>query len=283
MKFCRFDDNRLGVVRGDLVHDVTPALAALPPLAWPVPPGDHLVAHLAALRPQMEALADTAPGIPAAGVRLLPPVANPGKIIAAPVNYQRHLDESRADTGINFGGEIKTIADYGLFLKAPSSLIGASDAVIVDRSDRRTDHEIELAVIIGRTARRVTEAEALDCVAGYAIGLDMTIRGTEDRSYRKSRDTFSVLGPWCVTADELGEPAGIGFALEVDGEPRQASNTDLLIWGVRKLIAYASEAYTLHPGDIIMTGTPEGVAPVIPGNTMHCRMDRIGAMSVRVA
>jgi 2-keto-4-pentenoate hydratase/2-oxohepta-3-ene-1,7-dioic acid hydratase in catechol pathway len=283
MKFCRYDDNRLGVVRGDMVHDVTPVLADLPPLAWPVPPGDHFFNHFAALRPKMEALADTVPGIPVASVRLLSPVANPGKIVAAPVNYQLHLDESRADTGINFGNQIRTIADYGVFLKATSSLIAPSEPVIVDRTDRRTDHEIELALVIGRTARRVTEAEALDCVAGYMIGLDMTIRGTEDRSYRKSLDTFTVLGPWCVTADEVGEPSGIGFDLHLDGALRQTSNSDLLIWGVRKLIAYASDAYTLYPGDVIMTGTPEGVAPVAPGTVMHCRMDRIGTMDVRCA
>jgi 2-keto-4-pentenoate hydratase/2-oxohepta-3-ene-1,7-dioic acid hydratase in catechol pathway len=283
MKFCRFDDNRLGVVRDDRVHDVTPVLADLPPLHWPVPPGDHFFNHFAALRPRMEALADRVAGRPVAGVRLLSPVANPGKIIAAPVNYQLHLDESRADAGINFGNQIKTIADYGLFLKASSSLIAPSDPVIVDRTDRRTDHEIELALVIGRTARRVSEADALAYVAGYMIGLDMTIRGTEDRSYRKSLDTFTVLGPWCVTADEVGEPSGIGFALDVDGEPRQRSNTDLLIWDVQRLIAYASDAFTLYPGDVIMTGTPEGVAPVVPGNRMHCRMDRIGAMTVRCA
>lgn len=242
MKFCRFDDNRLGVVRGDLVHDVTPVLAALPALAWHLPPSDHFFHHFAALRPQMEALAATVPGRPAASVRVLAPVANPGKIVAAPVNYQLHLDESRADAGINFGSQIKTIADYGVFLKATSSLIAPSDPVILDRTDRRTDHEIELALVIGRTARRVSEAEALDHVAGYMIGLDMTIRGTKDRSYRKSLDTFTVLGPWCVTADEFGAPSDVGFDLHLDGELRQKSNSDLLIWGVRKLIAYASGA-----------------------------------------
>lgn len=283
MRFCRFDDNRLGVVRGDMVHDVTAVLDDLPALRWPLPPGDHFFNHFAALRPKMEALAAQVPGRPVSGVRLLSPVANPGKIIAAPVNYQLHLDESRADKGINFGNQIKTIADYGVFLKAGSSLIAPSDAVVVDRDDRRTDHEIELALVIGRTCRRVTEDEALDYVAGYMIGLDMTIRGTEDRSYRKSLDTFTVLGPWCVTADEVGEPSDIGFDIHVDSELRQKSNSDLLIWGVRKLIAYASDAYTLHPGDVILTGTPEGVAPVAPGQTMHCRMDRIGSMSVRVA
>lgn len=283
MRFCRFDDDRLGVVRGSLVHDVTPVLDRLPPLSWPVPRGDHFFNHLDALRPAMEEMAGAVPGVPVASVRLLSPVANPGKIVAAPVNYQLHLDESRADTQINFGTQVKTIADYGVFLKATSSMIGAGETVVADWPDRRIDHEIELALVIGRKGFRIAEADALSHVAGYMIGLDMTIRGTEDRSFRKSLDTFTVFGPHVVTADEIGDPGDLDFEIRVNGETRQKSNTRLLIWNVQKLIAYASKAYTLHPGDVIMTGTPEGVAPVVPGDTMHAWIDRIGEMSVAVA
>ncbi len=283
MRFCRFDDNRLGVIKGDMVHDVTEALAALPPLAWPVPHGDQFFNHFDMLRPQMEALADRVPGRPVGEVRLLSPVGNPGKIVAAPVNYALHLDESRADRQINFGSEIKTIHEYGVFLKSPSSVIGAGDAVVVDWEDRRTDHEIELALVIGKQGFRIAEEDALDHVAGYMIGLDMTIRGTEDRSFRKSLDTFTVLGPHIVTADEVGNPGALDFEITVNGESRQKSNTALLILNVQQLIAYASKAYTLYPGDVIMTGTPEGVAPVKPGDVMHAWIDRVGEMSVRVA
>lgn len=282
MRFCRFDDDRLGVVTDGLVHDVTAALDDLPPLRWPVPRGDHFFNHLDRLRPRMEALARSTPGRPVSEVTLRSPVANPGKIVAAPVNYQLHLDESRADTGINFGTQVKTIADYGVFLKATSSLIGAGEAVVADWPDRRIDHEIELAAVIGRTGFRIAEADALDHVAGYMIGLDMTIRGTEDRSFRKSLDTFTVLGPHVVTADEIGDPGNLDFEIKVNGETRQKSNTRLLIWNVQKLIAYASKAYTLYPGDVIMTGTPEGVAPVASGDTMHAWIERIGAMDVAV-
>jgi 2-keto-4-pentenoate hydratase/2-oxohepta-3-ene-1,7-dioic acid hydratase in catechol pathway len=227
-------------------------------------------------------MSETVPGVPVASVKLLSPVANPGKIVAAPVNYQLHLDESRVDEQINFGGQVKTIDDYGVFLKASSSLIGAGEEVVADWPDRRIDHEIELALVIGKKAFRVKEEDALSHVAGYMIGLDMTIRGTEDRSFRKSLDTFTVLGPHVVTADEIGDPGNLGFEITVNGEPRQKSNTSLLIWNVQKLIAYATRAYTLYPGDVIMTGTPEGVAPVAPGDTMHARIDRIGEMSVKV-
>lgn len=282
MRFCRFNDNRLGVVRDELVHDVTAVLDGLPALRWPTPPGDHFFNHFDALRPQMQARADQVPGASIESVKLLSPVANPGKIVAAPVNYALHLDESRADTAINFGTQVKTIADYGVFLKATSSVIGASQTVMADWPDRRIDHEVELALVIGRKGFRIPESQALSHVAGYMIGLDMTIRGTEDRSFRKSLDTFTVLGPWLVTADELGDPSRLDLEITVNGQPRQKSNTALLIWNVQKLIAYASQAYTLHPGDVIMTGTPEGVAPVVPGDTMHARIERIGQMQVAV-
>jgi 2,4-didehydro-3-deoxy-L-rhamnonate hydrolase len=282
MRFCRFDDNRLGVVMGEEVRDVTSVLDELPPLSWPVPQGDHFFNHFDALRPKMEAAAASAPGKPLSEVSLLTPVANPGKIVAAPVNYQLHLDESRVDTQINFGSHVKTIDDYGVFLKAPSSLIGAGQEVVADWPDRRIDHEVELALVIGKKGFRISEEDALDHVAGYMIGLDMTIRGTEDRSFRKSLDTFTVLGPHVVTADEIGDPGNLALEISVGEELRQRSNTSLLIWGVRKLIAYASKAYTLYPGDVIMTGTPEGVAPVSPGDTMHASIEKIGRMQVKV-
>ena len=114
------------------------------------------------------------------------------------------------------------------------------------------------------------------------IGLDMTIRGTEDRSYRKSLDTFTVLGPHVVTADEIANPSKLDFWLTINGEPRQKSNTSMLIFGIAKLIAYASKAYTLYPGDVILTGTPEGVAPVVPGDRIDAWIEEIGPMQVMV-
>lgn len=282
MRICRFDGSRVGVVEGDVVRDVTHVLEALPAVRWPFPPGDQFLAALSALRPRIEEAARTAPALPLAGVRLESPVANPGKIVAAPVNYMKHVEESRADPGINYGSDVKTIDHYGLFLKATSSLRGPEAGVPIARPDRRIDHEIELALVIGTGGYRIPEDRALDHVAGYCIGLDMTVRGPEDRSYRKSLDGFTVLGPWLVTPDEVPDPDALGFRLRVGDETRQESNTRYLIFGVRRLIAYASEAYTLYPGDVILTGTPEGVGPVRPGDSMHCRIDRIGEMTVRV-
>ena len=148
--------------------------------------------------------------------------------------------------------------------------------------ERRIDHEVELAVVIGREAFRVRREEALGHVAGYAAGLDMSVRGTEDRSWRKSFDSATVLGPWLVTADELGDPGDLDLTLEVNGEVRQASSTRHLIFDVARLIEYASATYRLYPGDVILTGTPEGVGPVGQGDVMRAEVERIGAMAVRV-
>ncbi|HSG64940.1 MAG TPA: fumarylacetoacetate hydrolase family protein, partial [Gammaproteobacteria bacterium] len=210
------------------------------------------------------------------------PVANPTKIIGAPVNYAKHLDESRTDRGIHFDRDIKSIDYYGLFLKANSSLVGPSEGVALRFTDRRNDHEVELVAVIGRTADRVRREEALSYVAGYTVGLDMTVRGTEARSFRKSIDTYTVIGPWLVTADEVGDPGNLDLELSVNGERRQKSNTRFLIYDVPRLIEYASSFYTLYPGDLIMTGTPEGVGPVRAGDVVVASVEKIGSMTVEI-
>ncbi len=282
MRFCRFDKDRLGLVVGDEVADVSDALDLLPQVQWPLPYGDLLIANLGKIRSRMETLAATAPRRRLDQVKLESPVANPSKIIAAPVNYIKHVEEARADAGINFGADIKTIDHYGLFLKSNTSLIGPGEAVRLPNLDRRMDHEIELALIIGKDGYRIPEAQALDYVAGYALSLDMVIRGPEDRSWRKSFDTFSVVGPWLTTPDEIKDPNNLDFRIKVNGETKQASNTRYLIFGLARLISYASQAYRLYPGDIIMTGTPEGVGPVVAGDVMDCWIDQVGEMTVSV-
>jgi 2-keto-4-pentenoate hydratase/2-oxohepta-3-ene-1,7-dioic acid hydratase in catechol pathway len=282
MKLCRFDGARLGVVRGSMVHDVTSVLDALPAVRWPLPSGDMLVEALPRLRDRLESAAGQAQAKDIASVRLESPVANPTKIIGAPINYNDHIDESRKDQTIAYGRKLNHISEFGLFLKANSSLVGAGDGVTLRFPDRRNDHEMELAVVIGRKVSRISEDRALDCIAGYAIGLDMTVRGPEVPSLRKSIDSYAVLGPWLVTADEVADPNNLDFWLSVNGEMRQKSNTRYLVYNVQKLIAWATEYYTLYPGDIIMTGTPQGVAPVKPGDTMECEITGIGRMKVAV-
>ncbi len=283
MKLCRFDDDRLGLVQGAEVIDVTAALEVLAPQRWPAPPGDALIAGLDAVLARALAIAPHSPRRPLGAVRLKAPVANPSKIVNAPINYQAHIEEAKSDPGIAHGREIKTIADWGLFLKSTSSLIGAVEPLRLRFADRRNDHEVELAVVIGRVANRVTRAEALSYVCGYAIGLDMTLRGPELPSFRKSIDTYSVLGPWLVTRDEIPDPGALELWLTVNGEPRQRSNTRRMVYDVPRLIEYASSFYTLHPGDLIFSGTPEGVGPVQPGDEIRAGIEGIGELAVRVA
>src|SRR5690606_17162790 len=154
--------------------------------------------------------------------------------------------------------------------------------VAIRHHDRRNDHEIELAVIIGKPGTGIKKDNAWDHIAAYTIGLDMTVRGPEERSLRKSVDSYSVLGPWMVTADEMGDATNLDFQLTVNGEPRQKANTRDLVLGIPELIEYASAFYTLHPGDVIYTGTPEGVGPVRPGDVIAAEFDTIGRMEVAV-
>jgi 2-keto-4-pentenoate hydratase/2-oxohepta-3-ene-1,7-dioic acid hydratase in catechol pathway len=282
MNLCRFNDNRLGLVDGDRVRDVTAALDILPPSRYPLPDHDLMIANLPAVRAEAERLAKTAKTVALADCALLPPVANPGKIVAAPVNYKKHLEEAQTDPELHHQNKIAEIQRVGLFLKATSSLIGAGQDIVIRHPDRRTDHEIELVAIIGTKADRVTREQALSHVAGYCIGLDITVRGPEERSLRKSIDTYSVMGPCMVTADSVTDPNNLSFELTVNGETRQKANTSDLIIGIADLIVFASAYYTLMPGDLLMTGTPEGVGPIKPGDVIDARIDQLGAMQVKV-
>jgi 2-keto-4-pentenoate hydratase/2-oxohepta-3-ene-1,7-dioic acid hydratase in catechol pathway len=230
----------------------------------------------------MESLADRATPVPLSSVKLLAPVASPRKIVAAPVNYRKHLDEALADPAIHFDTNIAPIQKVGLFLKATSSLVGPSQDVVLRDPTRRNDHEIELVAVIGRQADRVSREEALAHVAGYAIGLDMTVRGTQERSMRKSIDTYTVLGPALITADELDDPGELDLNLWVNGELRQSANTRDLVLDIADLIAWASSYYTLMPGDLLFTGTPEGVAEVKSGDRITAEISSIGTLEVSV-
>jgi 2-keto-4-pentenoate hydratase/2-oxohepta-3-ene-1,7-dioic acid hydratase in catechol pathway len=284
MKICRFDNDRLGVVEGDRVLDVTGALDALPKVSWPLPEGDLLIANLDKVVARIDAIKHAATPKPLAGVKLKSPVANPSKIIGAPVNYQLHIDEAAKNPSAfaNPSSNMLNIRTAGPFLKANSSLVGPSEGVALRFPDRRNDHEVELAVIIGKPGSAIPAAKALEHVAGYAIGLDMTVRGTEDRSVRKSIDSYSVLGPWLVTADEISDPNNLDLWITVNNEPRQRSNTKMLILNVQQCIEFFSSYYTLLPGDIIMSGTPEGVGPVKNGDLMIAEVEKVGRMEVRV-
>ncbi len=169
-----------------------------------------------------------------------------------------------------------------VFVRFADSIVGHGQPLERPRVSERFDYEGELAVVIGRTASRVKRDEALSYVAGYSIGLDISIRGSEDRSFRKSPDSYSVLGPWLVTADEIPDPGVLDLQITVNDEQRQHSNTKYMILGVPELIELASAFYTLQPGDLIFTGTPAGVGTTKKGDRLHGHVDGVGDLELIV-
>ncbi len=288
MRICRFNKDRLGIVRGDQVFDVSAALKALEGDVWPVPQGDPLIRNLTRLRNAIEAVRDPQ-ALPLASVSLHSFLTQPTKIMGAPANYSAHAKLDTLDAGVDQGvhrasleGVEKPVEKFGLFLKANSSLVGPAEGLDLHRPERRTDHEVELVVIIGKTGKDITRENALDHVAGYALGLDVTVRGAEDRSFRKSPDGYAVLGPWLTTADEIPDPDNVEIWLDVSGEKRQRSSTAAMTVDTRDLIVLASKAYTLYPGDAIYTGTPEGVGPLVGGDVAHAGSSALGEMLVAI-
>jgi 2-keto-4-pentenoate hydratase/2-oxohepta-3-ene-1,7-dioic acid hydratase in catechol pathway len=274
MKLINFNHNHFGLVMDDKVYDLTQSqqvLTFMDALNW-----------LKGLDPQhIQNIKSSAPSFELKDVQINSPVPSPGKVVAAPINYKAHIEEMK-NNGQAFGHILTDIRQAGLFLKASSSVVGLSQGIAQRFLERRTDHEIELCVIIGKLCDHVQKAEALSYVAGYCLGLDITIRGTEDRSFRKSLDSYTVLGPW-MTLNHAGlDPQNIDLELKVNEELRQHTSTQDMVMSVVELIEYASSFYTLYPGDVLMTGTPQGVGPIRPGDTLHAKGSGLGQMSVKV-
>ncbi|WP_218196323.1 MULTISPECIES: fumarylacetoacetate hydrolase family protein [unclassified Pseudomonas] len=241
MHICRFNHDRLGLVEGARVFDITPALESLATPTWPYSPGDPLIARLDELRAAAAELRACAPSYSLDEVSLHSLITAPSKIMAAPANYRLHVEQDVQDPNLHHGfhnvqlnGLDKPVEKLGLFLKANSSLVGPADGIPLCWRDRRNDHEVELAVVIGRAGKNIPAAEAFEYIAGYTIGLDMSVRGTEDRSFRKSADGYTVIGPWLTTADEVADPEHLDIWLEVNGECRQHSSTAALTVGIAR-------------------------------------------------
>jgi len=213
--------------------------------------------------------------------RLGPPVAGVGKMVCIGLNYYDHAAE--------VGMEIPT--EPVVFMKATSAITGPNDPVILPRGSEKTDWEAELGIVIGTAAKYVTEADALSHVAGY-----LAVNEVSERAYQlerggqwtkgKSCDTFAPIGPWLVTPDEVGDVQNLALTLRLNGEVMQSSNTSGMIFSVAKVISYLSQMMTLHPGDIISTGTPAGVGVGMKpqrflraGDTVDLSIDKLGSQS----
>ncbi|HVZ42335.1 MAG TPA: fumarylacetoacetate hydrolase family protein [Ramlibacter sp.] len=284
MKIASFNDFRVGVVDGTDLYDMT---GALPEFLAELPRQrvNWLVANWARVQARFAQYRETGAPLPLANVTLLAANPAPQHVFAAPANYRKHIGEL-GDRAVTKAG--RTAREQGFFLKAPGSLVGAGGALLLPKgSDRRFDHESELAVIVAKEARNVPRERAMEYVFGYSCLIDATMRiekgvAEEERSMRKSFESFTPLGPWIVTADEVPSPGTLANRLWVNGELKQSANTSEMIVGIGELVELVSSVLTLQPGDVIATGTPEGVGPFAPGDEVRIEIEGVGAMTLPV-
>ena len=291
MKICHYNENEAGAVVGERVHPIGAALLA----AGHLRPGytmleviDALANRPAAMQCARDALRSGS-SIPVAAARLLAPILNPPSLWAAAANYKAHQAEMRAASGGPSRAELTKddlMAEF--FLKPTSSIIGPAGTIVIPRISKHVDFECELCAVIGTRARHVAEERALDYVFGYTLCWDISQRDPwgrdrqNTRNIRKGFDTFTALGPWIVTRDEIAEPQDLAIEVEHNGAKAMTAHTSDMLCGLREHIRFLSGVLTLRPGDLITTGTPAGVRKLAPGDRLKGRIERIGEMTLNV-
>ncbi len=290
MKICHYNEHEAGLVAGDRVHPLGPALVAegLARKGYTMQEViDALANQPAAMKCARKVLSGAAVAL--AEVRLLAPIENPGAIWAAAANYRAHQAEMLKASGGPARDELtkdELMAEF--FLKPASSIIGPGGTIVLPKIAQHVDFEAELCAVIGPKTRNVTEPRALDHVFGYTICWDISVREPwgrdrqNTRNIRKGFDTFTALGPWIVTRDELPEPQEVRIDVELNGRHVMTAHTSDMICGVREHIRFLSGVLTLRPGDLITTGTPAGVAKLASGDRLKGRIEHIGEMSLDV-
>jgi 2-keto-4-pentenoate hydratase/2-oxohepta-3-ene-1,7-dioic acid hydratase in catechol pathway len=282
MKLARYDAGsgpRLAVVEQDGVIDLAKAGIAVADMKDIIAGGDAMLARIRA------AVAGRAPDHALADVRLLAPY-RPGKYLAIGMNFRKHVAEAQ-----RLGVEEPKMQFW--FNKQTTCINGPFDPIEPGVTEK-LDYEVELGVVIGKAAKGVKAADALSHVFGYLVANDVSARDWQFHSptftMGKSFDTHGPIGPWIVTADEITDPQALDLTCHVNGEQRQSSNTSQMIHPIERQIEYLSTAFTLEPGDLIATGTPEGVGvgmePQVflqPGDVVRCEIAGIGAIENRVA
>ena len=282
MKLARFEADggpTLGLVLGEEVVDLVDGGIGYPTML-------ALIADAGGRRARVDAASASGRRHALSDVQLLAPIERPGKYLAIGMNYAKHLEE--AD---RLG--VKRSAHQTWFNKQTTCISGPFDAIEPGVTEK-LDYEVELVAIIGRAAKNVSEVDARDHVFGFTVGNDVSARDwqfhTPTFTMGKSFDTHGPIGPWIVTADEVHDPHALRLRAWVNGELRQDNNTRQMIHNLWKQIAYLSTAFTLEPGDLIATGTPEGVGVGMepqrflqPGDVVRCEVDGIGAIENRVA
>jgi 2-keto-4-pentenoate hydratase/2-oxohepta-3-ene-1,7-dioic acid hydratase in catechol pathway len=291
MKICHYNNNEAGVVVDDKVYPIGDVLIRAGHIRnrySMLEVIDVLANNPAAMRIAQDA-AQGGAGIPLTSVKLLAPITNPGSLWAAAANYRAHQQEMITRMG-SAGRENKSkdelMAEF--FLKPTSSIIGPNDAIILPKISKLVDFECELCAVIGKRARKVSEEQALDYVFGYMMCWDISQRdpwgkGMQNtRNIRKGFDTFSALGPWIVTRDEIDEPQNLTIRVLQNGKEVMTAHTSDMICGLREHIRFLTSCLTLRPGDLITTGTPAGVSKLEDGDHLKGTIEKIGEMELNV-
>ena len=274
MRIAVFDDHRIGIVASDdTVADVTGLLERYEPLG----PEDlipDLIEHFDKLRPELERMAAQGGGTPLQQVRLRAPLTRPSKIVCLMGNYREGTD--------------RPLQVLDLFFKSPELISGPGDTVVLPPHQADIfHHEAELAVVIGREAKDLSEADAMDAVFGYVAYNDVSARGLGRKGINsflgKSFDTFAAFGPWIVTKDEIPDPQSLSVTVDVNGERRQDYSTSDMERPVRELMTYISSMTTLHPGDVICCGTNhQGLGSMQDGDEVVTTVSGVGSFAVHV-
>lgn len=271
MKLCTFTAD--GVTRTGIVVDDTVVETGVPGSMI------DLIRDWDRLKPELETRAASGGGVPLASVRLEAPVQRPGKIFAIGLNYADHIAESG----------LGTPERQVWFTKAQTSVNAPYDPILIARGTMTPDYEAELVAVIGQGGKHIAAADASAAIFGYCVGNDVTERmwqhAVPQWSLGKSFDTHAPMGPWIVTADELGDPHDLGIRCYVNGEERQSSNTGHLVYNVWQQVEHLSVGMTLEPGDCLFTGTPGGIGAAMdprqflkPGDVVRTEIDRLGAI-----
>jgi 2-keto-4-pentenoate hydratase/2-oxohepta-3-ene-1,7-dioic acid hydratase in catechol pathway len=274
MKLLFFDDFTLGVVKGENVVDITIAVASIPH-THPQDLIAGVISGFSRLRSDIEGVVADSVGVPLSTVRIRPPLPRPGTIDCMAVNY---MEDGTRDAP----------APIQAFQKSPSSIIGNGDTMVLpDDPSTVYEGEAELAVVIGKRATNVSEADALDHIFGYTNFIDGSARGLGGFSVfhaMKSRDTFAPIGPYIVTADEVANPQNLQVTLANNGDVMQNFNTDDMAHNIAKCIAYLSAIHTLEPGDIVATGTNHrGLHPFQDGDAITLECEGLGVLNIAIS
>lgn len=281
MKLATFSVNggaaRIGLVIGDAIHDVARHLPEAPSSMI------DLLAALPSLRPALAGLAEGTADHALSAVQLLAPVPRPGKILALGLNYRDHAAEANM--------ELPKVQTW--FAKMPTAANAPFASVDLPRVSAKLDYEAELAIVIGTKVRHATREQARDAIAGYCCANDVSVRDWQLRVSQfvvgKSFDTHCPFGPWITTADEIADPQALAISATVNGELRQNSSTAEMVFDVYAMIEHLSQAMTLEPGDLLLTGTPAGVGAVSKpprylkaGDVVRIAIEGLGAIENRI-